>query len=156
MEVLLSLDDGRTYPYRVTQDGLEPGRVVRWEVPNVAFAAARVRLRYRISGREIDGAASERFTIVANPARAPDRLLPRENDREDVAGHGEPGPGSLAADRGPSFSAASADAVADPDPPDPDLTPRESRRVPAPGTVAATGSPALSPHTPRSFTPLRN
>lgn len=69
MEILLSLDDGRTFPVRVTRE-IGPGeREVRWKVPALATGSARLRVRFGAhegGGREYEtwGPASAPFAIV--------------------------------------------------------------------------------------------
>jgi hypothetical protein len=63
LEVLLSLDGGRSYPVRLTPS-MDPRRAVfEWVVPNLPAACARVRLRVGIGGREIESEASPPFEI---------------------------------------------------------------------------------------------
>lgn len=69
LEVLLSLDDGRTFPVRVTREIGAGERRVVWEVPAMATGAARLRVRFgRHQGgdREFEtwGPPSESFAIV--------------------------------------------------------------------------------------------
>jgi hypothetical protein len=63
LELLLSVDGGRSYPLRVSPelDGHEISFV--WSVPNLAVAAARVRLRMRYAGVEIESEATSGFEI---------------------------------------------------------------------------------------------
>ena len=74
MEILLSLDDGRTFPVRVTRE-IAPGeRAVRWKVPALATAAARLRVRFGVhEGGEREhetwGPMSAPFAIVTGGAR---------------------------------------------------------------------------------------
>lgn len=66
LEILLSLDDGRTFPVRASRE-IEPReRSVRWKVPALASARARLRIRYHCRGREIPGPVSAPFTIASN------------------------------------------------------------------------------------------
>jgi hypothetical protein len=75
LELLLSLDGGRTWHVRVSPE--LPGESVRyrWRVPNLAAADARVRLRARVNEREIELPASGAFAIESNPTQPLDRWL---------------------------------------------------------------------------------
>jgi hypothetical protein len=90
LELLLSLDGGRTWPVRVSPE--LPGESVRyrWRVPNLAAADARVRLRVRVNEREIELPASEAFAIESDPTQPLDRRLVSEgswwNGFEDAEG----------------------------------------------------------------------
>jgi hypothetical protein len=65
-ELLLSVDDGRSWPVRASRE-LDAGeRVVRWRVPNLPASAARLRVRYARDDREIEGPASAPFRIAGN------------------------------------------------------------------------------------------
>src|SRR5580765_4624544 len=65
-ELLLSVDDGRSWQVRASRE-LDAGeRVVRWRVPNLPASAARLRVRYARDDRETDGPASASFRIVGN------------------------------------------------------------------------------------------
>jgi hypothetical protein len=67
LEILLSVDGGRTWPLRVSAE-LEPREGgFRWRVPNLAAGRARLRLRYGLRHRELDGPATGTFRIVADP-----------------------------------------------------------------------------------------
>ena len=63
-ELLLSLDDGRTWPVRASRELEAGGRVIRWRVPNLPAANARLRLRFARDEREVEGPASAPFRIV--------------------------------------------------------------------------------------------
>ena len=89
LELLLSLDGGRTWRVRVSPE--LPGESVRyrWRVPNLAAADARVRLRVRRDEREIELPASESFVIESNSALPIDHRLVSEGSWWD--GFDEPG-----------------------------------------------------------------
>jgi hypothetical protein len=72
LELLLSLDGGRTYPVRVSPEleGDETG--YHWRVPGLSAPAARIRIRARIGGREVNGPPSDAFAIVSDPDEAPE------------------------------------------------------------------------------------
>jgi hypothetical protein len=93
LELLLSLDGGRSYSLRLTPQ-LEPERGgYTWRVPNLPGETARLRIRYGLRGREVEGPASASFVIVASsfeeiaplrvedgelwPARVPLPIQPR-------------------------------------------------------------------------------
>jgi hypothetical protein len=66
MEVLLSLDGGRTFPLRVTREMSEGTHQLNWRVPNLPTTSARLALRV---GTEDEGEVirdvSGEFTILA-------------------------------------------------------------------------------------------
>jgi hypothetical protein len=66
MEVLLSLDGGRTFPLRVTREMSEGTHQLNWRVPNLPTTSARLALRV---GTEDEGEVirdvSPEFTILA-------------------------------------------------------------------------------------------
>ena len=65
MEILLSLDGGKTFPLRVTREMPEGAREVRWRVPNLPTTHARLALRARErDDAEVVRAVSEEFTIL--------------------------------------------------------------------------------------------
>jgi len=76
LEILLSLDDGRTYGVRVSPelDGRE--RRYRWRVPNLPAAHARLRLRLGSEHAEIAAEPTPSFRIAgAAGAPAPGNLV---------------------------------------------------------------------------------
>jgi len=84
LEILLSIDGGRRFALRVSPElDARSGRYL-WRAPDLSSADARLRLRFHRDGREIDGAMSARFTLIA---------------RERTAG-GEPRSPGAARDRG--------------------------------------------------------
>jgi hypothetical protein len=99
MELLLSVDGGRTWPLRVSAE-LDPReRSLRWRVPNLAASGARLRLRCGDAEREVEGPASAAFAIVADPARPRDRFRFHEGTwwESDMDPAGVPVAGALAA-----------------------------------------------------------
>jgi hypothetical protein len=65
MEILLSLDGGRTFQLRVTREMSDGTRELRWRVPNLPAARARLALRVRDrDGNEVVRAVSEEFAIL--------------------------------------------------------------------------------------------
>ena len=65
LELLLSVDDGRHYAVRVSPE--LDGRTdhFEWRVPRLSTARARLRLRMRIDGREVESEPSAAFVIEA-------------------------------------------------------------------------------------------
>lgn len=156
-EVLVSLDDGRTWPLRASRELPAGVRIVRWTVPNLAAASARLRLRYRLDGRETLGPASDAFGLDAGPGPAEQRLFHENGWWEGLdAGAGA----TPAADFGsgaPILAAGAAgEAAALPAPPS--LAARTATRAPRCGRrerlddpIARNCGPA-----PERFFPLRN
>ena len=65
MEVLLSLDGGRTFQLRVTREMPNGSREVTWRVPNLPTTTARLALRVRDEdGEEVVRSISDEFTIA--------------------------------------------------------------------------------------------
>jgi hypothetical protein len=70
LEILLSLDDGRTFPLRVSTE-LDAGeRSLRWRVPNLPSGAARLRIRAGVAHEEVEGEPTPAFRIVGAPGGA--------------------------------------------------------------------------------------
>jgi hypothetical protein len=156
-ELLLSLDDGRTWPVRASRD-LEAGeRVIRWRVPNLPAASARLRLRFERGGREIEGPASAAFRIAGGDGPQELRTFHEGNWWEGfeslpVGSRSEMNPGGV-----PVLSSGSATGAFEAAGPGTLLEgPRESRSTP---DRNVDGSPhpyrPLSPLKERSL-PLRN
>jgi hypothetical protein len=77
-EAFLSLDGGATYPVRLTPHLDRELRRIRFKVPALPTADARLLLRIGDERREIAFELPERFTIAAAPGLLPDALdLPR-------------------------------------------------------------------------------
>ena len=157
MEILLSLDDGRTYAVRVSPelDGRE--RSFRWRVPNLPTARARLRMRLGDARAEIETEATAPFRIVGSEA-AP---APRHLVLERPLWTGFEPLGSC--DREVLSPVAHMDA-ADPwtaavVPPARPLALRPAAASPVPGSAAVASTPATRP-TPATrhsrLTPLRN
>lgn len=69
-ELLLSLDDGRSFTVRLTPQ-LDPGvGTYVWRVPNLPASRARLRLRVGRDGREVEGPPGNAFAI-ARDSRLP-------------------------------------------------------------------------------------
>ncbi len=78
LEILLSVDGGRTFPIRVSPS-LDPGTTHwRWHVPNLSAADARLRVRALVGGRETPGEPTSPFRIVAAPGQPVERALVQE------------------------------------------------------------------------------
>ncbi|MGE5236955.1 MAG: hypothetical protein ACM3O7_11460 [Acidobacteriota bacterium] len=64
-ELLLSLDDGDSFPIRLTER-LEPGLIDhRWSVPNLPSSSARLRVRFGWGGEEHEAPIGGAFCIAA-------------------------------------------------------------------------------------------
>jgi hypothetical protein len=70
-EAFLSLDGGATFPLRITPHLDQDLRRIRFQVPPVPTADARILLRFGDEHRETAVALPERFSIVASPGLAP-------------------------------------------------------------------------------------
>ena len=158
MEILLSLDDGRTFPVRVTREIAAGEREIRWKVPAFATASARLRIRFGEGARETWGPMSEPFTIVTDGSR-PELHLFHENGwwegldpapAGDAAG--ELGSGGVTLVAGHSFEPLAL----------PPTSPASSGRAPArPIETLASSAPEAPIASDRSklrerFFPLRN
>jgi hypothetical protein len=78
MELLLSLDGGRTFPLRVTRRIDPRVRGVLWTVPSLPTANARLALRVGEDGppeEERVVSVSADFTIVSPPGTPPERIF---------------------------------------------------------------------------------
>jgi hypothetical protein len=78
LELLLSVDGGRTWPLRVSPELGGREVVYRWKVPNLAAPNARLRIRAHLEGREVEGPPGASFTITARGARHGDPALSSE------------------------------------------------------------------------------
>jgi hypothetical protein len=80
LEVLLSLDDGRSFTVRVSPEIEARERRYRWRVPALATGSARLRIRYGVAHGEIETEPTAAFRIaVAGAPRAAEPLF-----REDA------------------------------------------------------------------------
>lgn len=80
MEFLLSIDGGRYFPLRVTQQ-LDPlTGSFGWVVPRVAARSARLRIRFGRDGEEIEGEPGAPFSIFLPPALRPAPFLRRHGE----------------------------------------------------------------------------
>lgn len=80
MELLLSLDGGRTFPLRVTPDLDAERGWFAWRVPPLPSADARLALRMNLGGREVLAATSAPFRIAAGSTAAPWTVRSRDGD----------------------------------------------------------------------------
>ncbi|MEO8191569.1 MAG: hypothetical protein ABI682_14615 [Acidobacteriota bacterium] len=117
VELLLSLDGGRTYSLRLT-DELDPkGGSFSWEVPGLDSNRARLAIRIGIDGAEVIAAATAPFTISRDPSTARARLRWRSgeiwtaSDGEADVPEREPGLGLSAAPESMTALDDSADAI---------------------------------------------
>ena len=87
MEILLSLDDGQSYPVRVSPELDARERRYRWRVPNLPAQRARLRLRLGTERAEIETEPTPAFRILGSEGASEDRapvvegtawLAPRE------------------------------------------------------------------------------
>ncbi|HTS03720.1 MAG TPA: hypothetical protein VMN04_14460 [Thermoanaerobaculia bacterium] len=110
LEILLSLDDGETFPVRLTEklDGDE--KSILWRVPNLAAGRARLLIRYESDGAETPGEKGPAFRIEGDPALRLDS--PRRRAGElwlDASFPGAPDVGTLEDSREPALHGASRD-----------------------------------------------
>lgn len=70
-EAFLSLDGGATFPLRITPHLDQDLRRIRFQVPPVPTADARILLRFGDERRETGVVLPERFSIVASPVLLP-------------------------------------------------------------------------------------
>ena len=100
LELFLSLDDGQSFPIRLTpQLGAGPSSHV-WRVPNLASSTARLRVRYGVGGREIDGEPGGSFRIVPRADRPPAALQMRAGELWSVPNYVPPAPAQESPSRG--------------------------------------------------------
>jgi len=157
LELMLSLDGGRSWHVRVSPELPGSSTSYRWRVPNLASANARLRIRMRVDGHETAGEIGDAFTIVSDPAR--DLTLSLVSEGAWWSGFDAPREAAtdLATGATPVLSSTHASLASD-------EGPRFVARPPAPGIRVArdpsTGAPA--PQTaggcnaaPQGF-PLRN
>jgi hypothetical protein len=129
LEILLSVDGGRTYPLRVSPqlEGHETKH--SWRVPNLGVSGARLRLRVHRGGHEVELAPSAPFDIVADPTRPGDLLLSHEGSWWDGLNAGPLMPGALQSGASPSLGAAHATELAEAPNDDPSTSPTPERAV---------------------------
>lgn len=161
MEILLSLDDGRTFPVRVTRE-IEAGeREMRWKVPAMATASARLRVRFgdHEGGRresEAWGPPSAAFAIVTRGERTDLHVFHEngwweglEGAPGSTSGYLDPAaPRLTAGDRGPSLAPTPVNASIG----------RSTERLIGIAGGALAAPPAEPDHSPirARYFPLRN
>jgi hypothetical protein len=88
LEILLSIDGGRRFALRVSPElDARSGRYL-WRAPDLSSADARLRIRYHRGGREVDGAMSAPFTLIASEreaGRGPQSLADARDRSLDLA-----------------------------------------------------------------------
>lgn len=62
-EAFLSIDDGRSFPVRITPHLPIAERSFAWTVPPLPTASARIRFRFGVGGVEMERGAPDRFAI---------------------------------------------------------------------------------------------
>jgi len=156
LEILLSLDDGRSFPLRVSPElDARAGRYV-WRVPNLAARAARLRIRYESSDGERASESSESFVIAGDASRPVERALVAEGEWWSGLDGPRRAPAALA-DRGaPSLRAARTSLACEAAPRAPLVPRREARIECRPSACLAMNATARpESHQARSL-PLRN
>ncbi len=79
VEILLSLDGGRTFPIRVSPQLDVKESAFRWRVPAFGAAQAILRLRLGTAERELEGPVSRVFCISGAPGASRD-VAPGESE----------------------------------------------------------------------------
>ena len=109
LEILLSVDGGRTYTTCISPQ-LDPDRHgFVWQVPALEGAGLTMRIRYNIGGREIEGAPTGPLTVERGNRRHPQPLgLPPFSGRDPRSprSSGSQGPTSRTATRPAEAAAA--------------------------------------------------
>jgi len=75
LEILLSLDDGHSFPVRVSPELDASERCYRWRVPNLPAAHARLRMRLGREHAEIETAPTPSFRIAGSESEPAARHL---------------------------------------------------------------------------------
>jgi hypothetical protein len=70
-EAFLSVDGGRSFPFRITPHLPIAERSFSWTVPLLPTASARIRLRSGVGGVEQEWLAPDRFAIGSSPGASP-------------------------------------------------------------------------------------
>jgi hypothetical protein len=138
LEILLSVDGGRTYSRCITPQ-LDPDRRgFRWRVPALAGGELRLRIRYNRDGREIEGAPAEPLEVTAaDPRPVPLGLPFASAEGEDRGDRDRP----RAPDRSPGRSANPAE-----DSDEAGASPPETRTLPARACPDAVAHPSSASH----------
>jgi hypothetical protein len=80
LELLLSIDGGRTFPLRLTPQIDPRSGSFTWVVPRVAAQAARLRIRFGRDGDEIEGEPGAPFSIYVPALLRPAPFLRRDGE----------------------------------------------------------------------------
>lgn len=80
MELLLSLDDGASFPVRLTKELERDRRSAYWRVPNLPAGRARLLVRYESDGVETEGQKGPAFRILGDPTLALETVRRREGE----------------------------------------------------------------------------
>jgi hypothetical protein len=146
LEILLSLDGGRSYTICISPQ-LDPDRHdFLWQVPDLAGAALTMRIRYNVGGREIEGAPTGPLTVergnrghpqplgLPPVAELPAPRSPRSSGSQAPAGRAMPRLAESMAGAGGSIHPAAGRSIA----------PVEAPRLAA---AAGRGAPFAHPRT---------
>lgn len=99
-EILLSMDGGRTYPERISEELSPATRRWSWRVPRLPCREIRLRVQFHRDGREIEGEESVPVPLISGDGNDSDRTpLPLAVETE--------GPPLPSRTRGPSRSSGS-------------------------------------------------
>ncbi len=157
VELLLSVDGGRSFPVRLTHELEGNATSYRWRVPRLPAAGARLALRGKIEGEEVEVGWSAPFSIETPPKSS--SLSTREGegairtvrgelwwvDRAIAGSEGEPPPlsGLESSPEEPAYHPARGESIlADPAVPDGLGRPAAASRGHEPPRLAATPSEA--------------
>ena len=72
-EILLSMDGGRTYPQRISEELSPTTRRWSWRVPRLSCSEIRLRVQFHRDGREIEGEESVPVPLIADDGNDADR-----------------------------------------------------------------------------------
>ncbi len=127
LEILVSVDGGRSF-LRCISPSLDPGRrEFVWRVPDLGSPSVWLRIRFNRGGREIEGAPTAPLTVLAGGSDDPEPLAlpPLDAAPARPAGERQPAPLGSTAPR-----------------PDPTLEPPRADRAAAVGRMAHAAAPA--------------
>ena len=130
LEILLSVDGGRRFPIRISPEMGGRETSFRWRVPNLAAGDARLRLRARLRGREVESAAGRPFEILADPARPADLRQVHEGAWWEGLGSGSAPAAGLGPDGQSGLQARTRGADAESPSPPLAATPAPARLLP--------------------------
>jgi hypothetical protein len=158
LEVMLSLDGGRTYDVRISPEIDPRTKVWRWRVPNLPTSEARLRLRLGSRRGEREGQPTPPFTILGAGDRPIERRQVHEGRWWDGLDAFEraSAPASLGAS-GESIQSSAAECTAALPPRASDVAAESSASGPA-SITNVTDSATSASDAPRAarFFPLRN